>query len=360
MTKFIHHPRRMEGKSLRKTNLFILFIAIIVFFITFLFNFSENTTPTKKQNLPKEEAVEPPGFKVPHKGIHTFIGASEKEIKKHFGEPEHIDPTPYGYDWWIYGSHSEHYLQIGMEKGKVVTIYALGKQLPTEPFKIGEDANHIIKKVDLADTVTFNYKGSRIEFEFKEDEMMVSPLVRFGKIWVQLYIDHFTNRLMCVRYLTSDILIKQRPYTIVYEGKLDEAPEPTEKKWDDIQNAEAREIFNITNILRMRQGLDPLQWNAEAAQAAYQHSREMMEKHYFAHESKWSGGPGDRLHQAGVDFTMAGENIAAGYPDGISAVIGWMNSEDHRKNLFNPSFTDLGVGVYHKYYTQDFVKLWIE
>ncbi|MEK1830243.1 CAP domain-containing protein [Priestia megaterium] len=52
---------------------------------------------------------------------------------------------------------------------------------------------------------------------------------------------------------------------------------------------------------------------------------------------------------------MAGENIASNYQDGIAAVEGWLNSEGHRKALLNKEFTRLGVGVYEKYYTQNFI-----
>ncbi|MGK0698226.1 CAP domain-containing protein [Priestia flexa] len=52
---------------------------------------------------------------------------------------------------------------------------------------------------------------------------------------------------------------------------------------------------------------------------------------------------------------MAGENIASNYTDGPAAVEGWLNSEGHRKALLNNDFTHLGVGVYEKFYTQNFI-----
>jgi len=52
---------------------------------------------------------------------------------------------------------------------------------------------------------------------------------------------------------------------------------------------------------------------------------------------------------------MAGENIAAGYPDAIEAHESWMNSPGHRKNVLEKDFTQLGVGVIADYYTQAFL-----
>lgn len=340
---------------MRKTNILIFIIAIIVFLFTFLFDFTEKQPPQTKKET-KNPIVQPSGFKVPDVGLHTFMGASIDKVKAQFGTPERIDPTAYGYDWWIYGRHSEQYVQFGVEKGKVVTIFALGKDLPTKPFVIEKDANKILRQVNLSDTTSLNYKGAKIEFEFKEDELMIKPLIKFGDVWVQLYFDHFTNQLMGVRYLTPEILIKQRPYSFVYTGTLEEAPKLDDAQWAAVQKGEANEIFDLTNILRMRHGIDPLKWNSMAGEAAFDHSKEMSEKKYFSHDSKWSGTPSERLKAAGVDFTAAAENIAADYPDGISTVIGWLNSEGHRDNVLNPTYTDLGVGVYQKYYTQEFVK----
>lgn len=57
-----------------------------------------------------------------------------------------------------------------------------------------------------------------------------------------------------------------------------------------------------------------------------------------------------------MEFQQAGENIAYNYVDGPAAVEGWLNSEGHRKALLNEDYTHLGVGVDHKYYTQNFIK----
>ncbi|MBM7680106.1 uncharacterized protein YkwD [Pullulanibacillus pueri] len=331
-------------------------IAIIVFLLTFLFDFT-NKDEKSSDGSPKIEYNKPTGFKVPTKGLYTYIGVSADQIKKNLGEPERVDPTAYGYDWWIYGSDSQKkYLQIGIEDNKVVTIFALGDELPTQPFKINEDASNIFKKVTLQDTLSLNYKQAQVEIEFEEDEMMVKPLIKFGDYYVQLYFDHFTNRLIGVRYWTSDILIKQRPYTIVYRGHLDTPSPPSEDQWKDIQQAESQETLEISNIFRKNHNLKPLQWDDNVAQAAYLHSKEMNDKNYFSHDSEAEGNLGDRLNAQGVQFQVAGENIAHNYTDGISAVMGWINSEGHRKNLLDKRFTQLGVGVYQKYYTQDFTK----
>lgn len=50
------------------------------------------------------------------------------------------------------------------------------------------------------------------------------------------------------------------------------------------------------------------------------------------------------------DFDIArnawSENIGAGQKTPQQIVDGWMNSDGHRKNLLNPNYTKIGVGIY--------------
>jgi len=52
------------------------------------------------------------------------------------------------------------------------------------------------------------------------------------------------------------------------------------------------------------------------------------------------------LSDNGVSYSTCGENIAAGQETGSEVVTTWMNSEGHRANILNPSFTKMGIGVY--------------
>jgi len=61
----------------------------------------------------------------------------------------------------------------------------------------------------------------------------------------------------------------------------------------------------------------------------------------------------------GVSYMYAGENLAIN-SDADRAHTAWMNSEGHKKNILNPDFTELGIGLYPKgngsyAYTQMFI-----
>ena len=61
------------------------------------------------------------------------------------------------------------------------------------------------------------------------------------------------------------------------------------------------------------------------------------------------------LQEYGIPTPGAsGENIAWGYPDIKSVMVGWMNSVQHRENILSPKFKKVGIGINGKYWTQMF------
>ncbi|MDR3209682.1 MAG: CAP domain-containing protein [Oscillospiraceae bacterium] len=122
-------------------------------------------------------------------------------------------------------------------------------------------------------------------------------------------------------------------------------------------------IFELTNAFRAFNGLAPLTWNDQLAKAARAHSEDMAVKGYFDHDSPDGRGLRERLDAVGYRWYTAGENIIAGYSNGVSAVDGWINSEEHRENMLKRGFEEIGVGWviggdYGKYGTQDFGTSW--
>jgi uncharacterized protein YkwD len=288
-------------------------------------------------------------------GIYQYLNATDTDIIKEFGEPNRIDPSAYGYEWWIYNKANETYLQIGVEDNKVVTIFVIGEELNTGAYKIGTPSSSIFKDIALESAVEINYKDGSFRFELSEEEMVIRPLVAVGDNWAQLYFDKFTQKLSSIRYLTPKVLIMQRPYNMSFIGDLIEPPELTEEMRDKIERGEEQQILDLTNILRARHEVGSVKWHEETAKVALGHSKEMYEENYFSHTSEVTGTLGDRLTNGGVLYSQAGENIAANYTDAAAAVEGWLNSDGHRKTMLDPVYTHLGIGVYQKYYTQNFI-----
>ncbi|MFY0760993.1 MULTISPECIES: SafA/ExsA family spore coat assembly protein [Metabacillus] len=120
------------------------------------------------------------------------------------------------------------------------------------------------------------------------------------------------------------------------------------------------EVVTLVNQERAKYGLKPLTANWEVARVAKYKSEDMRDKNYFSHTSPTYGSPFDMMKSFGIQYSYAGENIAAGQTTAKSVVTAWMNSEGHRKNILSSNFKEIGVGYakggsYGHYWTQMFI-----
>ncbi|GGF26483.1 hypothetical protein GCM10010954_26900 [Halobacillus andaensis] len=118
-----------------------------------------------------------------------------------------------------------------------------------------------------------------------------------------------------------------------------------------------QQVVDLTNEERAKQGLAPLELDVELSGVAKDKSLDMQQNNYFSHDSPTHGSPFDMMNAYGIDYTTAGENIAMGQTTPEQVVQGWMNSEGHRENIMNSSFTHIGVGHAEdgNYWTQMFI-----
>ncbi|MBA2176273.1 hypothetical protein H0266_15350 [Halobacillus locisalis] len=137
-----------------------------------------------------------------------------------------------------------------------------------------------------------------------------------------------------------------------------QAPEQEQKEEvsSDVSAFE-KEVVELTNVEREKQGLAPLKLDTELSAVAKDKSLDMQNNGYFSHTSPTYGSPFDMMESYGIDYRTAGENIAMGQTSPEQVVNGWMNSEGHRENIMNPNFTHIGVGHAEggNYWTQMFI-----
>lgn len=290
-------------------------------------------------------------------GIEKWIGNSSERITKELGEPDRVDPSSYGYEWWIYEQSSSEYLQVGIEDGQVVTVFFMGNVEAGENYPMGEKAETVFNKTSPEKEVPLKVNGYDYRFQLSSEELQQKPLVKIhDELFAQYYFDKFNGSLRAVRLAEPHVLVKQRPYAVSYRGELIEAETLSNSQWEEVQTAMENQIFAMTNVLRNLSDKDPLSYNQEVSKVAFGHSKDMGDHNYFSHTSPSEGELSDRLKSADVLYSYAGENIAARYPDAGASMIGWLNSKGHREALLNEEFTEIGVGVYREYYTQNFIK----
>jgi len=110
-------------------------------------------------------------------------------------------------------------------------------------------------------------------------------------------------------------------------------------------------VFRAINDKRASEDLNRLEFDERLAQAAANHSLDMADRDYFAHESPEGGHHTDRMRRAGVQCTRSSEILyksdSLAGSDGIGkiTVSNWMRSAGHRGSLLGESWSRIGVGV---------------
>lgn len=170
---------------------------------------------------------------------------------------------------------------------------------------------------------------------------------RIGRVLVG-YAERFGAVQSLQKFLTVTPKSKERI-------TLDIEPKESELRVDEASEARMLELVNRE---REKAGVEKLVLDTTITAVARTYSRDMFERRYFSHVSPEGTDAGDRLRAGGVAFTYAGENLAYA-PDVGTAHQGLMDSEGHRKNILDPDFRRIGIGVidggiYGKMFTQNF------
>lgn len=114
----------------------------------------------------------------------------------------------------------------------------------------------------------------------------------------------------------------------------------------------AKAILCLLNNQRTSNGLHPLSRQGDQMTAARKHSRLMIRDRCFSHECPGEGELVSRMKHADYlpcdCYWGVAENLAYGersYGSPRSIMQAWMNSAEHRTNILNGSYRDVGIGI---------------
>jgi uncharacterized protein YkwD len=109
---------------------------------------------------------------------------------------------------------------------------------------------------------------------------------------------------------------------------------------------EEQRLVGLVNEKRRAVGVRPLKLNKRVRTAARAHSRDMIDRNYFGHISATGSlNVTDRLRHAGLTgWSSAGENLAGARSAEVAFDL-WLNSPGHLKNMLEPAYTHVGIGV---------------
>lgn len=122
---------------------------------------------------------------------------------------------------------------------------------------------------------------------------------------------------------------------------------------------EENKTLELINEYRQENGLEELKPFFELEQVSKLKAEDIVENNYFSHTSPTLGTPFEMLKNNGIDYIIAGENLA-GNQTPQKAVEAWINSPAHRDNILEEKFKYTGISVIESpIYGKVFVQLFM-
>lgn len=330
---------------MKKFIIFLLVILIGVFFNRHYIQEKINTLQEEIQNNYLAEDIEHDKNKEDDiKTINNFknikIGDSKESVIEKLSEPNRIDKSEYKFNWYVYNTYKENFIMVGIKKDKVVALFTNNiDSCENEKIYINKDMEYIKENYEI---LSYKHKGN-IKYKISSNDEY--DIIYKHKKYITVFYDKFNEN-------------KIWAYQIIEQSCEDEVNTIYPSENNDIEKSFMYEIIDLTNSTRYKYNLEKLSYDEKATICARKHSKDMRDNNFFDHKNLHDESPFDRMEKEGINYSTAGENIAAGQTSAIFVHNGWMNSQGHRKNILG-NYKYIGVGVifggkYKTYYTENF------
>jgi uncharacterized YkwD family protein len=152
----------------------------------------------------------------------------------------------------------------------------------------------------------------------------------------------------------TSISTKQAPYATPKWFIGEEVPAGKPAEQTTAASQFEQQVLQLVNKQRATAGLSPLGMDGNLSKMAVAKAQDMYNNNYFDHTSPTYGSPFEMMHKFRIVFNAAGENIAKGQTSPKQVMNDWMNSEGHRANILNSSFTKIGIAYFKGEWVQEF------
>jgi uncharacterized protein YkwD len=110
-------------------------------------------------------------------------------------------------------------------------------------------------------------------------------------------------------------------------------------------NINTQTLLAETNGERSNKHLPALQINKQLSDAAQAKANDMAKKGYWSHVTPSGEQPWTFISNAGYQYEAAGENLAYGFGSSDQVMTAWMHSPEHRANIMNAVYQDVGFAT---------------
>jgi uncharacterized protein YkwD len=107
----------------------------------------------------------------------------------------------------------------------------------------------------------------------------------------------------------------------------------------------ATSLLGGTNTERAKEKEAALSIDSQLTSAAQAKATDMVTRDYWSHDTPDGKAPWTFIAAAGYSYQAAGENLAYGFNNASDTITGWMNSKEHRDNILNIAYSQVGFGV---------------
>ena len=104
-------------------------------------------------------------------------------------------------------------------------------------------------------------------------------------------------------------------------------------------------LLAVTNGDRSDHREPALQLNKDLMAAAQAKANDMAKHDYWSHITPSGVQPWAFIMAAGYQYEAAGENLAYGFGSSDQVMTAWMNSPEHRANILDADYQDVGFGT---------------
>ena len=222
----------------------------------------------------------------------------------------------------------------------------------------------ILKSLDKFFGLLFGISSGLILFAFLLTVVIALP--------VSVFLKHSVSSSKIGNALVSKTVGFEKDLSNVFGGAINETinfltvePEANEvvnlnfkTKNFSVDSSSEQEMFAAVNKERASGGFAVLSVDEKLRSVARDHCKYMFARGYFSHYNPEGLSPFDRMAQADISYTYAGENLALA-PNVAVAMQGLMQSPGHRANILSANFGKIGIGVidggiYGQMYCQEF------
>lgn len=284
-------------------------------------------------------------------------GLSPASLQAAWGPADRESTDLQGVRWLVY-NRPDRYVRAGFTGDGLAGLFASGSYWRVGSVDGSTTIAQARRLLDVREQSRTHWRGNDFVFYCSDLRDGHLPVAWLGGRPVMLYVDEPENKITGALVMDTDAFMALDPAQMTgcsyrYQGNTPVPPvKPlTGTALEQAQQGEAMTLLELVNFERSRRGLPTLEWNDGLARAALGHSRDMNRNGFVGHQSPSSGSPLDRVLAQGINPCLVVENIAAGFPDAVTAHQALMNSAGHRDNILHPEIRYFGSGVVDHHYT---------